>query len=202
MQKKFCPSVDNEYVNICYYEYVEQEHTISILFYEVLDLLFIMNLFLNTNTSSYCRISIAIHNTINIHNNLLCDYDNYYKYEHKRNINKILSKKYENFNNIYIDDPESKIFNLSTSKFVINLILNDEIKRSHMTNINRMINLETNPIYKFITCDKLFQLPNGKIFNYTKSKLMECDKFKKTKIKGGTVIENPQLNNIFQVLYI
>jgi len=199
----FCPFIVNEHINTYYCEYVEQEFIISILFYEVLDLSLLINIILNKsellNKRELQQIFIAmIHRTININNNILSEYDKYFECQHNQTVNKILSKKYENFDDIFIDDPENKIFNSPITKFNINFILNEEIKQSQLTNINRMINLEIYPIYQYIGCDKLLPLPNGKIFNY--NQMMIYDELTKTKIKGGLVIENPSYNNIFQLL--
>lgn len=197
---KYCPFVNNYYVNTYYCEYQEQGHNISVLFYKVPCLL-LLNLDLNDMTYLTCCILTAVHRNINIENNLLSQYDNYFNdCELKVIINKILSNKYNANKEIFISNQEEKISGLDNRKMSINILLNEHISNLHLTNLNRMIVLEKKNICEHISGNKLLYLPCGKIYDYTNNKITSIDELNKSYNKGGLVIENPNTNGVFQLL--
>ena len=195
---EFCPISSESFIDTCYVEYEEFEHKIKILFYKVNNCELLTPSIIAGSSSK--NILTSIHRTINLKNNLLQEYDKYFNAELDNIIRFMSEPRYYDLKNIYIEDLERKLINNSLMNYPLEEILNIPLFDYQKDNINWMLKLETNPIYEYISSDKLFFFPDGRIYNYTKNSFIKNEERELVKFKGGIILDNVGIGKTVQLL--
>lgn len=194
----FCPMAMEKFIETCYVEYVKDEHKVKIFFYKILN-----SELLTANyivKSSNKNVLTCIHRTINLQNNLLSDYDKYFNAELDNIISTMEKPRYYNLSNIYVNDPEGKIYGKYLTNYPIEEVLKIHPYDYQKDNINWMIELEKNPIQEYIGSDKLLFFPDGRIYNYQESSFITNEQRELVTLKGGVILDNVGIGKTFQLL--
>lgn len=196
-EQEFCPLSQESFIDTCYVKYTEQNHTVKILFYKVNNCeLLTPNVIFNSTTKN---LLTSIHRTINIQNNLLTEYDKYFNSE-LDNIIKVLSQpRYYNLSEIYVKD-SNKLLAQNSKEFSINKLLKIKLFDYQKDNVNWMINFEKNPVEEYISSDKLYFFPDGRIYNYTHNTFVTNEQRELVKFKGGIILDNVGIGKTLQLL--
>jgi SNF2 family DNA or RNA helicase len=195
---EFCPISKESFIDTYYAEYEENDHKIKILFYKVnnSELLTPSVIF----GSSTKNVLSAIHRTINLQNNLLQDYNKYF-YSELDNIIRVLSlPRYYDLSKININDPEGLIYSSLLTEYPIEEILKINLYDYQRDNVNWMLKLETNPLKEYISGDKMFFFPDGRIYNYSRNCFVSDEQRESVTLKGGIILDNVGIGKTFQLL--
>jgi hypothetical protein len=94
----FCPLSQDSFIDTCYAEYTELNHTVKILFYKVNNCeLLTPNAIYGSDTKN---VLTSIHRTINLQNNLLSEFDKYFNSELDNIIQVMSLPRYYNLSKI------------------------------------------------------------------------------------------------------
>jgi SNF2 family DNA or RNA helicase len=194
----FCPISKEKFIETCYVEFNESKHNIKILFYKILNSEFLTPSYIQNN--EFKNILTCIHRTINLQNNLLSDYDKYYTAELDNIISTMEKPRYYNLSNLYVNDPEGKIFGKFLTSYPMDEILNIKPYDYQKDNINWMLELQKNPICDYISSDKLLFFPDGRIYNYQESSFINNSQRKLVNLRGGIILDSVGIGKTFQLL--
>lgn len=195
---EFCPISSEYFIETNYVEYEENNHLVKILFYKINNSeLLTPNIILNSDSKN---ILTSIHRTINLENNLLQEYDKYFNSELDNIITNLSSARYYNLTKIYINDFEEKIFGNTLKEYPIDEILNYKLFDYQIDNINWMLELESNPVYDYISSDKLYFFPDGRIYNYTQNLFQTNKQRELTRFRGGIILDTVGIGKTLQLL--
>jgi len=193
---EYCPFSEEPFIDTYYISYDEKDHNIKILFYKINNSDLITNSIINDSEKK--NILTFIHRTLNLQNNLLSEYDNYYNYE-LDNILKFLSvERFYKLNDIYVKDPKKLLLNKST--FLLDEILKMPLYDYQKDNINWMIELQNNPIKEYISSDKLLFFPDGRIYNYSNNCFIKNEDRQLIPFKGGIILDDVGIGKTIQFL--
>lgn len=198
---QFCAISTEPFIDTYYVELEHNEHTISSLLYKVNNIELITSNMINTLETK--NIMTAIHRTINLNNNLLSEHDKYFNYELENIVKTLSIPRYYNLSKIYIEDTDEQPFNMDkkiSSKYLIDEILKIPLFDYQRDNINWMLELEENPVYEYISADKLLFFPDGRIYNYTKNCFTSNSEREHVKLRGGIIMDNVGIGKTFQLL--
>ena len=194
----FCPLSQDSFIDTCYAEYSENDHTIKILFYKVNNCeLLTPSVIYGSETKN---VLTSIHRTINLQNNLLGEFDKYFNSELDNIIRVMSLPRYYNLSKIYIDDPKGLLINEIMTEYPIEEILKIKLFDYQRDNVNWMLNFEKNPVKEYISADKLFFFPDGRIYNYTLNTFITNNQRDLVKFKGGIILDNVGIGKTFQLL--
>lgn len=193
-----CPFATEKFIETCYVEYELEDHVIKILFYKVLNSELLTPHSIINSTGK--NILTCIHRTINLQNNLLPDFDKYYNAELDNIITTMEQPRYYNLSDIYIDDSEGKIFGDLITNYPLKEVLKIQPYDYQKDNINWMLELERNPIKEYISSDKLFFFPDGRIFNYGECTFVTNEERELVTLRGGMILDNVGIGKTFQLL--
>ena len=194
----FCPLSQDSFIDTYYAEYSENNHTIKILFYKVNNCeLLTPSVIYGSETKN---VLTSIHRTINLQNNLLGEFDKYFNSELDNIIRVMSLPRYYNLSKIYIDDPKGLLINEIMTEYPIEEILKIKLFDYQRDNVNWMLNFEKNPVKEYISADKLFFFPDGRIYNYTLNTFITNNQRDLVKFKGGIILDNVGIGKTFQLL--
>lgn len=195
---RFCPMTTENFIDIYYVEYEEEKHKIKILFYKILNSELLTPSYIHNSDSK--NVLTCIDRTIKLQNNLLGDYDKYFNAE-LDNIIKVMEKpRYYNLSNIYVNDPEGKIFGSYLTSYPMEEIQKIKPYDYQKDNINWMLELEKNPIREYISSDKLLFFPDGRIYNNNESSFIDNSQRELVTLRGGIILDNVGIGKTFQLL--
>lgn len=186
------------FMDIYLSEYQEEGHNIKVVYYKITN----SELITATSLMEEPRkiISTAIHRHINLVNNLLNGYDKYFDFELENIIKEMSKPRYYNLSEIKIEDNKGKIFGTKLREYPIEEILQGKLFDYQRDNIIWMLDLEKNPIYDYISRDKIIFLPDGRIYNYSQNKFMTNNEREPVKFRGGLVLDNVGVGKTLQFL--
>lgn len=194
----FCPLSQDSFIDTYYAEYTEQEHTIKILFYKVNNCeLLTPSVIFKSDTKN---VLTSIHRTINLQNNLLGEYDKYFNSELDNIIRVMSLPRYYNLSKIYIKDEKGVLINELMKEYPIEELLKINLFDYQRDNINWMLEFEKNPVEEYISADKLFFFPDGRIYNYTLNSFVTNKQRELIKFRGGIILDNVGIGKTFQLL--
>lgn len=195
---EFCPLSQDSFIDTYYAEYTESNHKIKILFYKIHNSeLLTPSVIFGSDTKN---VMTAIHRTINLQNNLLGEYDKYYNYELDNIIRVMSLPRYYNLNKIFVNDPRGVLINELMNEYPIEEILKINLFDYQKDNINWMLNFESNPVKEYISVDKLFFFPDGRIYNYNQNSFITNEERELVKFRGGIILDNVGIGKTFQLL--
>lgn len=195
---EFCPVTQDAFIDTCYAEYTENSHLIKILFYKInkCELLTAAVIF----GSDTKNVLTALHRTINLQNNLLQDYDKYFNAELDNIIRVMKQPRYYNLSKIYVKDPKGIIFSPVLNEFPIEEVLKIPLFDYQRDNVNWMIELERNPIRDYVSSQKIFYFPDGRIFNYDLNRFVTNAERELVSFRGGVILDDVGVGKTFQAL--
>jgi len=195
---RFCPISTDNFIDTYYVEYEEEKHKIKILFYKILNSELLTPSYIqNVDTKN---VLTCINRTINLQNNLLADYDKYFNAELENIIKVIEKSRYYNLSNIYVNDPEGKIFGSYLTSYPMEEIQKIKPFDYQKDNINWMLELEKKPIREYISADKLLFFPDGRIYNNNDSTFISNSQRELVTLRGGIILDNVGIGKTFQLL--
>lgn len=219
----FCPSntpcEPKSLIDLCFTEYIENNHTVTILFYRVNnpELLNKSNIMENESKD----LLAFIRRTIDITNNLLNEMDIYYNAILDDIIRTISEPRYYKLSPIMIKDntrkynqlviqnqtnnfnpivPTNSFVSPDSTEYLIENLQKIKLFDYQRDNVLWMLELEKNPICDYITGDKMMFFPDGRIFNYSKGDFMKWEDRELIPIRGGLVLDNVGVGKTFQML--
>lgn len=194
----FCPLSQDSFIDTYYAEYIEQDHTIKILFYKVNNCeLLTTSVIFKSDTKN---VLTSIHRTINLQNNLLGEFDKYFNSELDNIIRVMSLPRYYNLSKIYIEDSGGLLINELINKYPIEELLKIQLFDYQRDNINWMLEFEKNPVKEYISADKLFFFPDGRIYNYTQNSFITNKQRELVNFRGGIILDNVGIGKTFQLL--
>ena len=196
--KKMCPVPSDPNIQLCYIDYEQDEHKITILFYKVNNSELMTNTYINDSETK--SILTCIHRTINLQNNLIQEYDKYFSAE-LDNIIRVMEKpRYYNICDINVCDPLGLNYGEFLTEYPLSEIVYIQPYDYQKDNLNWMLELEKNPITDYINADKLLFLPDGRIYNYQQNKFILNEERELVPFKGGIISDNVGVGKTFQLL--
>jgi SNF2 family DNA or RNA helicase len=194
----FCPLSSDSFIDTCYTEYTDNNHVVKILFYKVNNCeLLTPNAIFGSETKN---VLTSIHRTINLQNNLLGEFDKYFNSELDNIIRVMSLPRYYNLSKIYIQDPAGLLVNEIMTEYPIEEILRIKLFDYQRDNINWMLEFEKNPVKEYISADKLFFFPDGRIYNYTLNTFVTNKQRELVTFRGGIILDNVGIGKTFQLL--
>ena len=194
----FCPYCEESFIDTCYVEYEENNHTIKILFYKINNCELLTPSFIFGSETK--NVLTSIHRTINLQNNLLGEYDKYFNLELDNIIRVMSLPRYYNLNKIYVNDQKGKLINKVMTAYPIDEILKIKLFDYQKDNLNWMEEFEKNPVCEYISADKLFFFPDGRIYNYSSNSFITMEQRELVKFRGGIILDNVGIGKTFQLL--
>lgn len=194
----FCPIAKENFIETCYAEYEENKHVIKILFHKILNSEFLTPNYIVNN--EFKDVLTCIHRTINLQNNLLDDYNKYYNAELDNIITTMEKPRYYNLNDLYVNDPEGKIFGNFLTSYPMDEIMKIKPYDYQKDNVNWMLELQKNPIREYINEDKLLFFPDGRIYNYQEISFINNSQRELVDLRGGIILDNVGIGKTFQML--
>ena len=173
--------IEDELIDSCYIEYYEDNYFIRIQFYKINNSELLTPNFIKD--PKYISLKTAIKRHIELENNILLKYDNYFNLEIENIINEVSKKKFYNLNNI--ENLENKLI-YPLYDYQIN-------------NINWMIKMEKEPLFDYISSDKILYFPDGRIYNYDDDEFLINREL--IKIKGGIIMDDVGIGKTLQPSY-
>lgn len=196
--KEYCPLSEESFIDTYYADFTLDNHTVKILFYKINNSeLLTPGLIFSSETKN---ILTAIHRTINIENNLLDAHNKYFESELDNIIRVISLPRYYNLSPIYVKDSQGLLINEIINEYKLEEILKINPYDYQRDNINWMIKLENNPIKEYISDNKVFFFPDGRIFNYSLNKFVTNEQRKLIEFKGGIILDDVGIGKTFQLL--
>jgi len=195
---RFCPMATDNFIETNYVEFEEEKHKIKILFYKILNSELLTPSYIHNSSTK--NVLTCINRTINLQNNLLSDYDKYFNAELDNIIKEMEKPRYYNLSNIYVNDPEGKIFGSYLTSYPIEEIQKIKPYDYQKDNINWMLGLEKNPIREYISADKLLFFPDGRIYNNNESSFIDNSQRELITLRGGIILDNVGIGKTFQLL--
>jgi SNF2 family DNA or RNA helicase len=177
----FCPLIINPQIHTYYIDFYERDHQVKILFYKVFNSEYLTPNYIENEPNK--NILTSIHRTININNNLLGEYDKYFNKKKDKLIKKLCKPRFYNL-----------------SEIPINSILKIKLFDYQIDNINWMLGLEDNLVHDYITSDKLYHFPDGRIFNYSSNRFIRDEERELVKLKGGLILDDVGIGKTVQLL--
>ena len=172
--------IEDELIDSCYIEYFEDNYFIRIQFYKINNSELLTPNFIKD--PKYISLKTAIKRHIELENNILLKYDNYFNLEIENIINEVSKKKFYNLNSI--ENLENKLI-YPLYDYQIN-------------NINWMIKMEKEPLFDYISSDKILYFPDGRIYNYDDDEFLINREL--IKIKGGIIMDDVGVGKTLQAL--
>lgn len=172
--------IDDEFIDSCYVEYYENDYFIRIQFYRINNTELLTSNFITD--PKYISLKTAIKRHIELENNILEKYNKYYDLEIENILNVVSEKKFYNLNSI--KNLENKLI----------YPLYDYQKN----NINWMIKMEQEPLFDYISSDKLLFLPDGRIYNYGTDEFITNRE--SIKLRGGIIMDDVGIGKTLQAL--
>jgi SNF2 family DNA or RNA helicase len=196
--KKMCPVPSDPNIQLCFVEYEQDNHKITIIFYKVNNSELMTNTYINgLETKS---ILTCIHRTINLQNNLIQEHDKYFSAELDNIIIEMEKSRYYNTRDVIVSDPKGLNYGEFLTEYPLSEILHIKPYDYQKDNLNWMLELEKNPISDYINADKLLFLPDGRIYNYQQNKFISNEERELVQLKGGIISDNVGVGKTFQML--
>lgn len=195
---EFCPCSSEPFIDTYFADFEDQGHKIKTLFYKINNCeLLTTNTIFNSETKN---VLTSIHRTINLQNNLLQEFDKYFNSELDNIIRVMSMSRYYDLSKIYVNDSKGNIFGNILTEYPIEEILKINLFDYQRDNINWMLKLESNPITEYISPDKLYFFPDGRIYNYTQNSFINNSQRELVKFRGGIILDNVGIGKTFQLL--
>lgn len=195
---EFCAISSESFIDTYYAEYEQEGHIIKTLFYKVNNSeLLTPSIILGLSSKN---ILTSIHRTINLENNLLGEHNIYFNSEIDDIIRNLSLPRFYDLSMITVRDPKGLIYGKTINEFAIEEILKINLFDYQKDNINWMLELEVNPIYDFISHDKLLFFPDGRIYNYTQNTFVTNSEREPVRIRGGIILDNVGIGKTLQLL--
>lgn len=195
---EFCAMCIDSFIDTYFAEYTENNHNIKILFYKVNNCELLTPSVIYGSESK--NVLTSIHRTINLQNNLLGEFDKYFNSELDNIIRVMSLPRYYNLSKINIKDPKGLLINKILTEYPIEEIIKINLFDYQRDNVNWMLEFEKNPVKEYISADKLFFFPDGRIYNYTLNAFITNEQRESVKFRGGIILDNVGIGKTFQML--
>jgi len=172
--KFYLPNIDYNKLNRYYIKFEKDGYNIELVFVEIINSILITN-------DELTQVDYINHidRHIKYWNNLTNQ--NWYNYNLSLMINNLENNRIYNINPINID--------IKTQLFAYQI-----------DNIHWMMEIENNPITGKITEDRLIKFPDGRLYNYTKNKIILNTDIPTLTFKGGIIADEMGIGKTIQLL--